>query len=216
MTTSDLWRSWPPRPTSRGLTVHLLNQHLRAASLWHSNISLTQALHIITLATTPSRLLSLSIVTTILNMGPSHSIVLDKMFLGVDMQIRCRLSTWESSMHHYLSNESATHPSWNSYRCHLNMIFLSDITSMDRRSINTDMIWGGGPVLQSKLQFPPEHPTARDWLMWTEICIKATGSGLSLSSPLGEWLKSPHFTWPWRYSLCLSEDDEKRQQDCPS
>ena len=118
MTTSDLWRSWPPRPTSRGLTVHLLNQHLCAASLWHSNISLTQALHIITLATTPSRLLSLSIVTTILDMGPSHSIVLDKMFLGVDMQIRCRLSTWESSMHHYLSNESATHPSWNSYRCH--------------------------------------------------------------------------------------------------
>ena len=89
MTTSDLWRSWPHRPTSR--TVHLLNhQHLRAASLWHSNISLTQALHIITLATTPSRLLSLSIVTTILDMGPSHSIVLDKMFLGVDMQIRCR------------------------------------------------------------------------------------------------------------------------------
>lgn len=171
----------------------------------------TQALHIITLATTPSRLLSLSIVTTILNMGPSHSIVLDKMFLGVDMQIRCRhenplcITTSPTSrrhIHHGIPTGV--------------MIFLSDITSMDRRSINTDMIWGGGPVLQSKLQFPPEHPTARDWLMWTEICIKATGSGLSLSSPLGEWLKSPHFTWPWRYSLCLSEDDEKRQQDCPS
>lgn len=45
MTTSDLWRSWPHRPTSR--TVHLLNQHLRAASLWHSNIGhkLSTSLH---------------------------------------------------------------------------------------------------------------------------------------------------------------------------
>ena len=100
---------------------------------------------------------------------------------------------------------SARMASINRCRCHLNMIFLSDITSMAGCSINSDMIWGCRPILHSKLRFPPEHPTARDWLTWIEVWTMATGTGLSLPSPLGEWIKPPHFTWPWRYNFSTQE-----------
>jgi hypothetical protein len=93
----------------------------------------------------------------------------------------------------------------NRCRCHLNMIFLSDITTMDGCSVNSDMIWGSRTILHSKLRFPPEHPTAKDWLVWTDIWTSATGRNLSLSLPLGQWLKPPHFTWPWRYNTNTHE-----------
>ena len=99
----------------------------------------------------------------------------------------------------------ATMASVNRCRCYLNMILLSDITTLDGEAINSDMVWGCKHPLQSKMRFPPEHPTARDWVTWVDVWTRTTGDGLSLSQPLGKWLRPPHFTWPWRYNQKLSE-----------
>ena len=93
----------------------------------------------------------------------------------------------------------------NRCRCSLNMIFLSDVTSLDGTAINTDMIWGTKPILQSRFRFPPEQPTPHDWNTWVNVWTAATGQGLSLRRPLGAWLRPPHFTWPWRYNHNLQE-----------
>jgi hypothetical protein len=93
----------------------------------------------------------------------------------------------------------------NRCRCHLNMILLSDITTLDGRSVSSDMIWGSRPPLQSKMRFPPEHPTRKDWDTWATTWTAATGTTLSLPQPLGQWLKPPHFTWPWRYNIDFQE-----------
>ncbi len=68
----------------------------------------------------------------------------------------------------------------NRCRCHLNMILLSDITSLDGRHIQLDMVWGSRPSLQSRMRFPPERPTTRDWSTWINVWSSATGPGLSL------------------------------------
>ena len=99
----------------------------------------------------------------------------------------------------------ATMASVNRCRCHLNMILLSDIATLDGTAVNSDMVWGCKHPLQSKMRFPPEHPTARDWVTWLDTWTKATGDGLTLSQPLGEWLRPPHFIWPWRYNEELRE-----------
>ena len=93
----------------------------------------------------------------------------------------------------------------NRCRCYLRMILLSDITTLDGRSISSDMIWGNRSPLHSKLKFPPECPTAKDWTTWISTWTAATSTGLSLQEPLGDWLKPPHFTWPWRYNEDLGE-----------
>ena len=102
-------------------------------------------------------------------------------------------------------HDAATMASVNRCRCHLNMIFLSDIASLNGRSVSSDMVWGSRPVLQSRLRFPPEHPTPRDWHRWADSWAAATGVGLTLPIPLGGWIKAPHFTWPWRYNSDLQE-----------
>ena len=99
----------------------------------------------------------------------------------------------------------AARASVNRCRCHLNMILLSDIATLDGRSITSDMIWGSRPPLQSKMRFPPEHPTTKDWTTWVDIWTAATGVTLSLPQPLGRWIKPPHFTWPWRHNSELNE-----------
>ena len=88
----------------------------------------------------------------------------------------------------------------NRCRCHLRLLFLSDITTLDGKYINSDMIWGSRPILQSRMRFPPEHPTTKDWLTWVETWTLATGAGLSLPQPLGQWTRPPHFKWPWMYN----------------
>ena len=99
----------------------------------------------------------------------------------------------------------ATMASVNRCRCYLNMILLSDIATLDGTSVASDMIWGSKLPLQSKMRFPPEHPTAKDWTIWADVWTAATGATLSLPHPLGRWLKPPHFTWPWRYNNDLNE-----------
>lgn len=84
----------------------------------------------------------------------------------------------------------------NRCRCYLNTIFLSDMTTLDSKSINNDLISGARTPLRSKMRFPPERPTSTDWTAWTESWTAATISNLHLPSPLGKWLAPPHFTWP--------------------
>lgn len=93
----------------------------------------------------------------------------------------------------------------NRCRCHLNMIFLSDMVTLDGRSVQTDMIWGSKPVLRSKLRFPPEFPTQRDWSVWARVWAAGIGFDSSLPRPLGRWLRPPHFIWPWKYNATLRE-----------
>ena len=95
----------------------------------------------------------------------------------------------------------------NRCRCYLNMIYLSDIVTLDGTSISSDMIWGGRPPLQSRMRFPPEHPTTKDWETWVCVWTTATGKGedLTLPRPLGKWLTPPHFTWPWRFNESKAE-----------
>ena len=87
----------------------------------------------------------------------------------------------------------------NRCRCHLRILFLSDIVSLDGTRINSDMVWGSRPRLSSSMRFPPEHPTLSDWKTWSETWIQATLPGLYLRKPLGKWNTKPHYQWPWRY-----------------
>ena len=98
-----------------------------------------------------------------------------------------------------------TMASINRCRCYLNMIYLSDITTLDGLLISSDLVWGNRSSLRSRLRFPPEHPTAKDWQTWVEVWTAATGVGLSLPRALGKWLRHPHFMWPWRYNADLQE-----------
>ena len=84
--------------------------------------------------------------------------------------------------------------SFNRCRCANNMIFASDIMSVNGVTIEAKYTKPGTAPLLSKLSFPPEHPTPNDWAVWTTFW----------SSPkrclvLGGWLVSPHFQWPWTY-----------------
>ena len=86
----------------------------------------------------------------------------------------------------------------NRCRCYLRILFLSDITSLDGTSISSDMVWGNRPRLSSSLRFPPEQPTRNDWKIWSDVWIQATLPGLGLPTPLGRWITTPHYQWPWR------------------
>ena len=85
------------------------------------------------------------------------------------------------------------------------MILLLDITSLDGRSIQEAMIWGQRPRLHSRMRFPPEFPTKKDWQTWAKTWLSMTGNGLTLTHPLGKWLRPPHFKWPWKYDNDLQE-----------
>ena len=93
----------------------------------------------------------------------------------------------------------------NRCRCYLNAIFLSDMTSLDGSSVNDDMIWGSRTPLRTRMRFPPEQPTRDDWSTWVTAWTSATSKGLLLCNPLGNWIKPPHFDWPWIYNNNTNE-----------
>ncbi len=92
-----------------------------------------------------------------------------------------------------------TKAAFNRCRCHLNVLFLSDIVELDGSRLNRDMITGSCHPLCSKMRFPPEYPTNEDWQTWATIWAAATTDTFQLRQPLGEWKTAPHFDWPYIY-----------------
>lgn len=98
----------------------------------------------------------------------------------------------------FLSN-SCLRASVNRCRCYLNVMFLSDVVTLDGRGIHNDLVVGSRSPLRSKMRFPPEHPTQNDWSVWVTTWFTATTENLQLLKPLGAWVTVPHFVWPWIY-----------------
>lgn len=85
----------------------------------------------------------------------------------------------------------------NRVRCYLHLLFLSDMSTADGKSIESELLSLNAQPLSSKYSFPPEHPTRDDWLHWIEIWNKVLGRHHTLPRPLGDWLHSLHIQWWW-------------------
>lgn len=60
------------------------------------------------------------------------------------------------------------------------ILFLSDMTTADGRSIDPDLLSINAHPRSSKYSFPPDHPTREDWLTWIDIWHQALGRHLIL------------------------------------
>ncbi len=82
--------------------------------------------------------------------------------------------------------------SFNRCRCERKLLFLSDVSTSSGDRIEP---W----VLQEKssftstLVFPTEHPTEHDRRLWHQFWNSRPHN----TPPLGDWITTPHFQWPW-------------------
>jgi len=86
--------------------------------------------------------------------------------------------------------------SFNRCRCACNLFFLSDIVTASGAAIEDWVSNGSHVIIESKLDFPPEHPTDQDWHIW-KIFWQVTYTN---KQPLGDWIHVPHFNWTWWYN----------------
>lgn len=94
-------------------------------------------------------------------------------------------------------NTASLLASINRVRCYLHLLFLSDMSTADGNSIESELLKVNAQPLPSKYSFPPEYPTREDWLYWAEIWNKALGRHQALPRPLGDWLHESHIQWRW-------------------
>ena len=112
---------------------------------------------------------------------------------------------------HMKTTEVAT--SINRCRCYLHLLFLSDMTTADGRQIDHGLLLGKDSTPRmSKYSFPPEFPTKKDWLTWSDLWRQVLGYHLLLPQPLGEWIHESHISWKWFYDAELDQVIE----DCGS
>lgn len=62
-----------------------------------------------------------------------------------------------------------------------------------------DMIMRNPNPRLSRITFPPEHPTKKDWIEWEHIWARALGRRNTIDTPLGHWLHESHIIWRWHY-----------------
>lgn len=103
----------------------------------------------------------------------------------------------------HIGQDVATLRSINRCRCFLNLLFLSDMTTADGQRVDTSLISGTRLPRSSRMKFPREEPTDRDWQTWRRIWEIATHNG-NLPCPLGAWTNTTHIDWQWFYNR---EDD---------
>ena len=103
-----------------------------------------------------------------------------------------------SFLQQHLNSESLR-TSINRCHCYLHLLFLSDISNADGKSIDPDLLRIQARPRISKYAFPPECPTCDDWLTWIDIWHKALGRHLTLPRALGTWVHSSHIQWQWLY-----------------
>ncbi len=90
------------------------------------------------------------------------------------------------------------------HRCRLkwNLISLSDMASADGRRLEDHFLRPPTRLNRpsSNFDFPEERPTTEDWVQWAVIWGTYSGTGLTLSPPLGEWEHPTHRGWQWFYN----------------
>ena len=87
----------------------------------------------------------------------------------------------------------------NRCRCYLNILFLSDITLADGKTIDPVIVSLRPTPRQSTYKFPPEHPTRLDWVEWVYAWRSILGRRYALHTPLGGRTHDSHVQWHCRY-----------------
>jgi hypothetical protein len=120
---------------------------------------------------------------------------MDIQYEGVPLQ-RAGDITLMGLAHTYgLSGDSLL--SFNCCRCYGNLLFLSDIVNASGTGVDSRFLVDGFRPLESRLSFPPECPTLRDWEVWKGFWLKRSTE--VFRSPLGAWICNPHFVWHCYY-----------------
>jgi hypothetical protein len=81
----------------------------------------------------------------------------------------------------------------------LEVIFLSDMTTADRRYLEQFVFDLGGKVPRSKYKFLQEIPSKKDWEIWFNFWHDYTATGDKLPTSLGKWTAPTHRRWIWYY-----------------
>ena len=87
----------------------------------------------------------------------------------------------------------------NRCRCYLNVLFLSDITLADGRTIDPAITTISPIPKRSKYKFPPERPTRLDWVEWSYAWRSILGRHNILARPLGARTHVSHIHWDYLY-----------------
>ena len=80
-------------------------------------------------------------------------------------------------------------------RGYLNVIFLSDIVTADGRHLEHFAQVKSEKLVRSKFIFPREHPSDKDWELWTTFWKSWTRDSYELPTPLGKWDAPTHRIW---------------------
>jgi hypothetical protein len=73
----------------------------------------------------------------------------------------------------------------NRCRVYLQTLFLSDITTADRKYLEHFVFDPGSNTRRSRCTFPREKPTRQDWDLWVNFWHRFTTIGEKLKMPLG-------------------------------
>ena len=80
----------------------------------------------------------------------------------------------------------------------LNAIFLSDIVTADGKFIEEHAL---SEIEEYKRRscynFPREHPTKQDWVIWRYLLRGLLLENYELPTPMGKWIASSHRIWEW-------------------
>ena len=87
----------------------------------------------------------------------------------------------------------------NRCRCYLHILFLSDITLADGKTIDLSITLLSPAPKRSKYTFLPERSTRLDWVEWLYAWRSLFGRHLALPTPLGNRTHDSHVQWDWLY-----------------
>jgi hypothetical protein len=89
----------------------------------------------------------------------------------------------------------------------LEAIFLSDVTTTDRRYLENP----GCKNSKSTYKFRRKKLSNKDWRTWFNFWHSFTSTGDKLKVPLGNWIHPTHHVWKWYYRV--QDDDLQRLND---
>ena len=90
----------------------------------------------------------------------------------------------------------------------LDIIFLSDMMTVNGRYLEHFVFDPGSKVARSKYKLPQESPAKKDWDAWFNFWHDYTATRDKLHTPLGAWITPTHRRWIWYYKS--STDDLHR------
>jgi hypothetical protein len=95
-----------------------------------------------------------------------------------------------------------TNTIWSLSRCRgaLEIIFLSDMTTANRRYLEQLVFDPGSQTSRPTYKFPQEIPTRGDWEVWFNFWHKHTATGDKIHVSLGKWLAPTQKIWRCFYS----------------